>query len=180
MGVDGGVDGGAEDVTSASWLRGSRQSFSTCSSWCISSDASRFSASPHTSIIFLRYPIHTYTRAQNAHTPARDQGQRKGLKTAKHISPSLSHQQVWQMISMDGNLPLCLLEADCGSFSSPSCLDNRVKREDSLLWGGRMVRHKPLSTSPFHSGNTQVFATEKKNGEISCWYFLKQGAVVSF
>lgn len=39
--------------TSASWLRGSRTSFSICSSWCISSDARRFSASPHTSIIFL-------------------------------------------------------------------------------------------------------------------------------
>ena len=46
-------------LTSASWLRGSRTSFSICSSCCISSDARRFSASPHTSIIFLLTHIGT-------------------------------------------------------------------------------------------------------------------------
>ena len=42
------------------------------------------------------------------------------------------------------------LQADCRTFSSPSCLDNRMRREESLLWSGWMVQHKALSTSPFH------------------------------
>lgn len=48
-----------EGLTSASWLRGSKISFSICTSCCISSEANRFSASPQTSIIFLQTCSHT-------------------------------------------------------------------------------------------------------------------------
>lgn len=75
---------GVRFLTSASWLRGSRTSFSICSSCCINSDARRFSASPHTSIIFLL----THALAQ------RDRGVLKSHRTP-FSNLSLSHQHYY-------------------------------------------------------------------------------------
>lgn len=103
--------------TSASWLRGSRTSFSICSSCSISSEARRFSASPHTSIIFLSVCITTEWR-QN------------GVKIITQLYLCLIIRSV---LLCEGSHPLCKCN-HTSSWQNTTQKDDNVYQQLCLCW----------------------------------------------